>query len=178
MKFIIFFFLIITAISSNSQAQWRVSGGNLIWPYGNVEIAKDLTVNGETNLDSNVTISGDLTVDGDVNSNGVIEYIARITWNLNSDPTVTELKNTTGASFTWDNQDDLGEDVTITASSAVFTGAKTSYYHGLANAGAVNFFVYGYAEDQNHYRLRAVDGSGGQQAIPDMDFIVDIKIYP
>ena len=45
MNFKTFFLLIIIALSSNSYAQWWQSGGNLIWPYGNVEIVSgDLSV--------------------------------------------------------------------------------------------------------------------------------------
>ncbi len=45
MNFKIFFLLIIIFLSSNSHAQWWQSGGNLIWPYGNVEITNgDLIV--------------------------------------------------------------------------------------------------------------------------------------
>ena len=46
MNFRIFFFLIIIALSSNSYAQWWVDGGNLIWPHGNVTIAKNLILDG------------------------------------------------------------------------------------------------------------------------------------
>ena len=46
MNFKIFFFLIIIALSSNSHAQWWQSGGNLIWPFGDVIISKgNLIVN-------------------------------------------------------------------------------------------------------------------------------------
>lgn len=38
MLFRIFFLLIVLILSSNSNAQWWVDGGNLHWPYGNVSI--------------------------------------------------------------------------------------------------------------------------------------------
>ena len=47
MNFKTFFLLIIVTLSSNSYAQWWVDGGNLIWPYGNVEI-----VNGKLTIDN------------------------------------------------------------------------------------------------------------------------------
>jgi hypothetical protein len=160
-----------------ASAQWWVRGGNLLWPYGDVVIQKDLEVEGEVTFDSSTVIDGKLAVDTLVEG-GVKEYIARINWNMNSDPTVTELKNTTGATFTWDNQDDLGENLDITASTSVFDTDKTSFYNGLANSGAVNYFVYGFAMDTNHYRLMGVDASGGTQPVANVVFIVEIKIYP
>jgi len=36
----VFFFLLLIALSSNSNAQWWVDGGNAIWPHGNVLITK------------------------------------------------------------------------------------------------------------------------------------------
>ena len=45
MNFKTFFLFIIFTLSSNSYAQWWQSGGNLIWPYGDVEIVSgDLSV--------------------------------------------------------------------------------------------------------------------------------------
>ena len=45
MNFKTFFLLIIITLSSNSYSQWWQSGGNLIWPYGDVEIVSgDLSV--------------------------------------------------------------------------------------------------------------------------------------
>ena len=179
MKFIIFFFLIIIAISSNSHAQWWVSGGNLIWPYGNVEIAKDLTVNGETNLDSNVSVGGDLAVSGAFTENGVKELNAFIVWNLNSDPTVTEIKNTTGDTFTWDNVSDSGERIDITATSSVFSENKTSNVSIFANSSGANYFIYGSRSSDEVYRLESFTANGGGlQAVPDLPFFIEIKIYP
>jgi len=61
----IFFILLVIALSSSLHAQWWVSGGNLIWPYGNVDIVKGkLDVGGIVTLDSNLTVSDDLTSNG------------------------------------------------------------------------------------------------------------------
>ena len=35
-----------TLLIDEATAQWWVQGGNLLWPYGNVNIEKDLNVNG------------------------------------------------------------------------------------------------------------------------------------
>jgi hypothetical protein len=40
MIFKIFFFLIVFLLSSLSPAQWWVSGGNSVWPHGNVSVTK------------------------------------------------------------------------------------------------------------------------------------------
>lgn len=42
MNFKIFFFLTIVALSSNSHAQWWVTGGNAIWPHGNVSVTNGI----------------------------------------------------------------------------------------------------------------------------------------
>lgn len=46
MIFKIFFFLIIFLLSSLSNAQWLVSGGNVSWPYGNMFVKGHSTLNG------------------------------------------------------------------------------------------------------------------------------------
>ncbi len=58
MKFRTLFFLIIIAFTSSSYSQWWTSGGNLIWPYGNVSITKgNLSVSGNIHSDSIITSS-------------------------------------------------------------------------------------------------------------------------
>jgi hypothetical protein len=52
-KLIPLFFL----LTSNSFSQWWVDGGNLLWPYGDV------------NVKENLNIDGDLKVEGVINSN-------------------------------------------------------------------------------------------------------------
>jgi hypothetical protein len=179
MIFKIFLFLTVFMLSSFTHAQWWVSGGNLLWPYGNVEIAKDLTVNGETNLDSNVSVSGDLEVSGAFTENGVKELNAFIVWNLNSDPTVNILKNTTGTTFTWDNVDDLGEQVTITADAGdPFTSGKTSFVENHFAIGGSIYFLTGYATSTSVYQITGYRQDGGPSAIPDLEFYINIKIYP
>ena len=184
MKKILLFSILTLTLTLNlfigtASAQWWVRGGNLLWPYGNVEIAKDLTVHGETNLDSNVTISGDLTVAGDFTENGIKEFSAFIVWNLNSDPTVTILKNTTGSTFTWDNVDDLGEEVTITAVSGTpFTSGKTSFVDNSFAIGGSIYFLTGFPTSTSVYSIKGYRQDGGTAAIPDLEWFINIKIYP
>ncbi len=52
MLFKIFFFLIVFLLSSFTQAQWFVSGGNVSWPYGNV------FVKGKTHFNGNLSNYG------------------------------------------------------------------------------------------------------------------------
>ena len=40
-----------TLLIGTASAQWWVDGGNLIWPYGNVSIGKDLNINGKIYMD-------------------------------------------------------------------------------------------------------------------------------
>ncbi len=79
MNFKIFFFLIIITISSNSHAQWWTSGGNLIWPYGDVSIT-----------------NGDLNVSGAITS-GVKKYVALLSQSGTDAPTATIMENSIGA---------------------------------------------------------------------------------
>lgn len=72
MKFRIFFFLIIIALSSNSYAQWWVDGGNVIWPHGNVDITNgDLTLTGDLTMTGAASITGDVTVSGDLSAHNI-----------------------------------------------------------------------------------------------------------
>ncbi|MBV6421209.1 MAG: hypothetical protein DAHOPDDO_02483 [Ignavibacteriaceae bacterium] len=171
--------LTLNLLIGSANAQWWVRGGNLLWPYGNVEIAKDLTVSGVTTLDSNVSVGGDLEVSGSVTENGIKELTVFIVWNLNSDPTVTVLKNTTGSTFTWDNVDDLGEQVTITANSGTpFTSGKTSFVENHFAIGGSIYFLTGFASSTSVYQITGYRNDGNQAAIPDLEFYLNIKIYP
>ncbi len=52
------FFVIIITLTSNSYCQWWVSGGNILWPYGDVSITKgNLSVSGNIHSDSIITSS-------------------------------------------------------------------------------------------------------------------------
>ncbi|MGD8305729.1 MAG: hypothetical protein PVF17_03665 [Ignavibacteria bacterium] len=63
MIFRTFFFFIIIAFSSLSHAQWWVSGGNAIWPYGNVSITKgNLNVVGSFNVTGQSTFLNDVYI--------------------------------------------------------------------------------------------------------------------
>ncbi|MBE0572989.1 MAG: hypothetical protein IH618_15710 [Ignavibacteriaceae bacterium] len=189
----LFLFLILNCsfLIGTANAQWWVRGGNLLWPYGNVDIAKDLTVSGETTLDSNTTIdgnldvtgdftlTGDLVVTGNISENGIKEYIAHIVWNTNSDPTVTEIKNTTGDTFTWDNVSDVGERIDITATGSVFSENKTSFVSIFSNSASVAYYILGQRTADDTYRLESfTSNGGGLQAVPDIPFFIEIKIYP
>lgn len=88
-KFISKIFLLSFFVSflfvSPSQAQWWVKGGNLIWPYGNVTVEKNLSVNGvikniryantgEWN-ESNTIINDSLRIAGNFIPNSIITDI-------------------------------------------------------------------------------------------------------
>ncbi len=65
----ILFFLLIVALSSNSHAQWWTSGGNLIWPYGDVSITKgSLNVGGSLNVTGRSTFLNDVIVSNETYS--------------------------------------------------------------------------------------------------------------
>lgn len=53
-KIFILSFLVSLFFVSQSNAQWWVDGGNLIWPYGDVTIEKDLNINGKIYMDRQV----------------------------------------------------------------------------------------------------------------------------
>jgi hypothetical protein len=78
-------FLLITLISiltTTSYSQWWVSGGNLLWPYGDVTINKNLNVVGSVN--------------------GAKSYILLFSHDGSTDdPTVIDLFNNIGSNSAW-----------------------------------------------------------------------------
>jgi hypothetical protein len=78
-------FLLITLFSiltTTSYSQWWVSGGNLLWPYGDVTINKNLNVDGTVN--------------------GAKYYIFLFTHaGDTNDPTITDLFNNIGTNSSW-----------------------------------------------------------------------------
>jgi hypothetical protein len=83
MKLLKIVFLLSFLVSPLSYSQWWVSGGNLLWPYGDVTIKSNLnvdgTVNGAKYYNFLFTHSGDTT-----------------------NPSVTDLFNNIGEHSTWE----------------------------------------------------------------------------
>jgi len=156
MLFRTFFFLIILAFSSSSYCQWWVDGGNLIWPYGNVSITK-----------------------GTLNVGGIKEYIALITWNPSTDPTVDLIKNTLGDTVFVDNVDDLGYQLQLQAGSAVFTAYKTSNFSTVLNNSDLNYYIIGGRQTNSNYTLTSYNYIGDTQLqSPGFQFLLHIQVFP
>lgn len=187
-KFLLFSFLTLTLtlnlLIGSANAQWWVRGGNLLWPYGNVEIAKDLNVGGVIDFDSTVTldsvvIEDDLTVTGSIQELGVKELVVNLNWNLNSDPTVAIVKNTTGTTFTFDNIDDLGEQIKITANSGTpFTTGKTIFMSSIITSGGNVLWPVASYNSTSETTVGSYRNDGALVAIDDYRFIFHIYIFP
>lgn len=85
-KLLLLSFLVSLFLVSQSNAQWWVDGGNLIWPYGDVTVSKNLIVNGQ--------IVGN-------NSSSYKVYSILISQEDTFDPTVNILENTLGVTIAW-----------------------------------------------------------------------------
>jgi hypothetical protein len=82
MKRIFFLITLYSLLNTTANAQWWVSGGNLLWPYGNVTINKDLNVEGAIN--------------------GAKYYVFLFTHDGGTgSPSVTELFNNIGSHDSW-----------------------------------------------------------------------------
>jgi hypothetical protein len=82
MKRIIFLLTFFSILSTSSYAQWWVDGGNLLWPYGDVSIMKNLNVNGTVN--------------------GAKSYLFLFTHDGGTgNPTVVDLFNNIGSHASW-----------------------------------------------------------------------------
>lgn len=91
-KFFILSFLVSLFFVSQCNAQWWVDGGNLIWPYGNVTVAKDLYVTGSIfNSSYNRVESNTATY----------VYIALLTQSGSDAPTAIIIENTFPDTITW-----------------------------------------------------------------------------
>jgi hypothetical protein len=82
MKKLFLLFILYSFFNTTSQAQWWVSGGNLLWPYGDVSINKNLNVDGTVN--------------------GAKYYIFLFTHaGDTNDPTIIDLYNNIGTNSSW-----------------------------------------------------------------------------
>ena len=81
-----------TLLIGEATAQWWVQGGNLLWPYGDVSIAKDLHVSGSIiNENYNRFESNTATY----------VYLALLTQSGNDAPTAIIIENTFPDTITW-----------------------------------------------------------------------------
>lgn len=87
MKKIFFLSFIVSLLFvSQSYSQWWTQGGNLLWPYGDVSISKNLNVSGSI-LNENV--------------HPYKVYVALLSQSGSDAPTAIVLENTLGDSVTW-----------------------------------------------------------------------------
>lgn len=95
MKLKLFFLLLIvhcTLLIGTASAQWWVQGGNLLWPYGDVSISKDLYVTGSIiNQNYNRFESNTATY----------VYIALLTQSGSDAPTAIIIENTFPDTIIW-----------------------------------------------------------------------------
>ena len=65
-----------TLLIGTASAQWWVSGGNLLWPYGTVSATDSFSVGGNASIAGDLSVTGDFSVTGEIN--GVKKYLAYI----------------------------------------------------------------------------------------------------
>lgn len=123
-KLFILSFLFSLLFVSQSNAQWWVQGGNLIWPYGTVTVKDSFSVGGNVSItgdltSANISVNGsltaaDITASGNLTAdnitagsnisfatlNGVKVYRALLTQSGTDDPVPLVLENTFG-SINW-----------------------------------------------------------------------------
>lgn len=97
-------FLVSLLFVSQSNAQWWVQGGNLLWPYGDVTVKSNLNVDGVVNADSlivtkDLTIQNNLTLAGTIN--GVKEYVVIIRQSDFDPPNLSSSLTNTLGDITW-----------------------------------------------------------------------------
>ena len=82
MKKLLLLITLFSLLTTSSNAQWWVSGGNLLWPYGDVSINKDLNVDGAIN--------------------GAKSYVFLFTHDGSTgNPTITDFSNNIGSHDSW-----------------------------------------------------------------------------
>lgn len=86
----LFFALLIvhcTLLIGEATAQWWVQGGNLFWPYGNVSVtngnmnvSKDLIVDGTTTLNNDLNLGMNLTISDTIKFNNYTKLYGTERW--------------------------------------------------------------------------------------------------
>jgi|GEM_PF-5426988 len=141
-----------TLLIGTANAQWWVSGGNLLWPYGTVSVSDSFSVGGNANIDGNLTVDNSLTANGDLTYggtlNGVKVYTALLSQELTSDPGAIVLENNLG-SITW-TRDGTGRytatflDFTITSTKLFINAPRINYDSGNSVFYSINYVVTAY----------------------------------
>lgn len=202
MIFKIFSFFILLALTNPSHAQWWVDGGNLIWPYGNVKIAKDLTVSGEVTFDSNLTVNGTASFnsatvfDDSVNYGASVsfegttyfsslphntackEYIAFVDFQTLDNPSVSVIFNSIDPGGITVTNDALS-DITFRLNSANSAFSEfTTPINIMYNDGSATYYLIGgrLSDDVVEFVSYTSNG-GGTQAITAGRIYIYIKIY-
>ncbi len=190
MIFKIFSFLILLVLTNTSQAQWWVDGGNLIWPYGNVKIAKDLTVGGIASFDSTVNYDDSVNYGESVSFEGTTyfsslprnsackEYIAFIDFQTLDNPSVNVIFNTIDPDGITVTNDGLS-DVTfrLTSANSAFSEFTTPI-NTIYNDGSASYYLIGgrLSDDVVEF-VSFTSNGGGTQAITSGRIFIHLKVY-
>lgn len=156
--FLTLFILNSSLFIGTAQAQWWTQGGNLIWPYGDVTILKNLNVDGTIN--------------------GVKKYVAMLTQNGSaSAPTVSVLENTLGGNVVWTR---YSNGVYMGTLASTFPEAKTicsaGNFEPNGDATIVEFVRNG-SDDQ--VVLRSYDNAVSLSATElGATVPIEIRVYP
>jgi len=200
----LFLFLILNCsfLIGTASAQWWVRGGNLLWPYGNVGIEKDLTVGGEVSFDSNLTVNGtaafnSTTVYDDsvnygesVSFEGTVyltslprntackEYIAFIDFITLDNPSVSVIFNTIDPGEITVTNDALG-DITfrLTSASSAFSEFTTPINIMYNDGSATYYLIGGRLSDDVVEFVSYTSNGGGPQAITSGRIFIHLKVY-
>lgn len=173
-----------------ASAQWWVRGGNLLWPYGNVDIQKDLTVGGEVTFDSTVNYDDSVNFAASVEFEGTVyltslprntackEYIAFIDFITLDDPSVSVLFNTIDPGEITVTNDGL-TDITFRLTSANSTFSEfTTPINIMYNDGSATYYLIGgrLSDDIVEFVSYTSNG-GGTQAITSGRIFIHLKVY-
>ncbi|GJQ42659.1 MAG: hypothetical protein D8M26_13495 [Ignavibacteriae bacterium] len=188
--FFIFLIFNCSLLIGSANAQWWVRGGNLLWPYGNVEIEKDLSVGGVVTFDSTVNYDDSVNYGASVSFEGTTyfsslphisackEYIAFVDFQTLDNPSVGVIFNTIDPNGITVTNDGLS-DVTFRLSSANSAFSEfTTPINIIYNDGSASYYLIGgrLSDDVVEFVSYTSNG-GGTQAITSGRIFIHLKVY-
>ena len=188
----LFLFLILNCsfLIGTANAQWWVRGGNLLWPYGNVEIEKDLTVGGEVTFDSTVNYDDSVNFAASASFEGTTyfsslprnsackEYIAFIDFQTLDNPSVSVIFNTIDPGEITVSNDALGDIAfRLTSSNSAFSEFTTPINIMYNDGSATYYLIGGRLSDDVVEFVSYTSNGGGTQAITSGRIFIHLKVY-
>lgn len=188
--FFIFLIFNCSLLIGSANAQWWVRGGNLLWPYGSVEIEKDLTVGGAVTFDSTVSYADSVNFGESVSFEGTTyfsslsrnsackEYIAFVDFVTLDDPSVSVIFNTIDPGEITVTNDTLG-DITfrLTSANSAFSEFTTPINIMYNDGSATYYLIGGRLSDDVVEFVSYTSNGGGTQAISSGRIFIHLKVY-